>query len=204
MVSIYKDIDEVRRTVLTNVIKILYLRGWFKDITKILADIPRMKNDKEIYQFTTDGEAAQGTVINNKIYVKYIRQNVTSLNKCPNLTRFMNDYKESYKIIIVEKITGSTASRVVASYGRKTTEILQEREMMVNIFEHNLSPKYQILSEHETSELLEAYDLKLDQLPRILTKDPVVRYLRLEKDQVLRIIRASESSGNFVTYRVVF
>jgi DNA-directed RNA polymerase I, II, and III subunit RPABC1 len=52
-------------------------------------------------------------------------------------------------------------------------------------------------------ELLKIYKLKEGQLPKMLTSDPIARYFGARKGQVFKITRASESSGEYIYYRVV-
>ena len=82
-------------------------------------------------------------------------------------------------------------------------EYFKEDELMVDITEHELVPKHEVLTDEEKQTLLKQYKLKDIQLPRMRPEDPVARYFGLVRGQVVKIIRASETAGRYVTYRIV-
>ncbi len=68
---------------------------------------------------------------------------------------------------------------------------------------HQLVPKHEILTQQEKKEVLEMFGVEKEQLPKILETDAVCKETGAKKNDVLRIIRKSETGGESVYYRVV-
>lgn len=74
---------------------------------------------------------------------------------------------------------------------------------MVNILEHELVPKHEILPKKEKDELLKSLGITKDKLPKIFISDPVVNTLQAKPGDVIKITRKSPTAGESVYYRVV-
>ncbi len=73
----------------------------------------------------------------------------------------------------------------------------------IDIFDHELVPKHEILSEEEVKDLLSKYNVTKNQLPKIFDTDPAVKELNAKIGDVIKITRKSFTAGESVYYRVV-
>ena len=73
----------------------------------------------------------------------------------------------------------------------------------IDILEHKLVPKHEIMSDSEIEEELFNADFQIDNLPKIKIDDPVIKNIGAEADDILRITRESQTAGTFITYRIV-
>ncbi|MEM5793113.1 MAG: DNA-directed RNA polymerase subunit H [Candidatus Aenigmatarchaeota archaeon] len=76
-------------------------------------------------------------------------------------------------------------------------------DQKIDVLKHELVPKHRILTEEEKEALLKKYGVKLTQLPRISSKDPVVKAIGAKPNDVLEITRKSVTAGETKYYRVV-
>ncbi|KAK4166043.1 RNA polymerase [Cladorrhinum sp. PSN259] len=106
--------------------------------------------------------------------------------------------------ILVTSVALSSQARKVMTVTSQYTliECFLEEDLLVNITHHELVPLHILLSRDEKNALLKRYRLKETQLPRILSKDPIARYLGLKRGQVVKIVRTSETAGRYASYRL--
>lgn len=81
-------------------------------------------------------------------------------------------------------------------------QLFLTKELMYNPNKHFLVPKHEKMSEDEVKELMDELQLKTrNQLPFIQKTDIIARWLGLKQGDVVRIIRYSETSGEYRYYR---
>ncbi|KNC86755.1 DNA-directed RNA polymerase I, II, and III subunit RPABC1 [Sphaeroforma arctica JP610] len=106
-------------------------------------------------------------------------------------------------IVIRSSMTPFAKSKIDSLRPKIVLESFLEAELLVNITEHCLVPRHIVLNIEEKTTLLKRYKLKETQLPRMQRHDPVARYFGLDRGDVVKIIRPSETAGRYMTYRLV-
>lgn len=120
------------------------------------------------------------------------------------LAEKMTENKINHAILVVrQQLTPFAKSAIGETMAKMRIEVFHENELVINITNHELVPQHQPLSDQEKKYLLERYQLKESQLPRLQVNDAIARYFGLEKGNVVKIIRPSETAGRYVTYRFV-
>ena len=76
-------------------------------------------------------------------------------------------------------------------------------EKEYDILKHELVPEHIILKEEEKKKLFEELKILPQQLPKILTTDPVIKSIEAKEGDVIKIARSSPTAGHTVYYRLV-
>jgi DNA-directed RNA polymerase subunit H (RpoH/RPB5) len=108
-------------------------------------------------------------------------------------------------LIVVDFALGAVARQAVAECTQSGVhvEVFTSAELQLDIMQHVLQPRYEVLSATEAAALLARYKLKVSQLPRLLARDVCARYLALRRGDVVRITRPASGFDAYSTYRVV-
>ncbi|MFH5797550.1 DNA-directed RNA polymerase subunit H [Haladaptatus sp. CMAA 1911] len=73
---------------------------------------------------------------------------------------------------------------------------------MVDVSQHKMVPEHSIVDPDELDEVLEEYDIKSTDLPKIKRTDPALPD-DADTGDVIKIVRDSRTTGNAVVYRLV-
>ncbi|WOF15813.1 DNA-directed RNA polymerase subunit H [Methanoplanus sp. FWC-SCC4] len=72
-----------------------------------------------------------------------------------------------------------------------------------SVLKHVMVPDHQIMSQEEIQDLLTFYQITRDQLPKIYHDDPAVKEVGAKINDVIRIVRTSQTAGLAEAYRMV-
>jgi DNA-directed RNA polymerase subunit H len=74
---------------------------------------------------------------------------------------------------------------------------------MVDVQDHELVPDHELLDEEELESVLEEYDVKRTDLPKIERTDAAIKPLDAATGDVVKVTRDSRTTDTAVTYRLV-
>lgn len=186
-------------------LKMLTDRGYFvpdsyTDLTfeDFVAKIPENKSREPLTMlFHREDDESK------KIYVFFPEEKSITVPAIANYAQRMHRDAVQRAILVAKgNITSSAKQGIQELQPHFYLEYFDERELQVNITEHELVPQHIVLTDNEKQALMKRYRVKETQLPKIQVTDPVARYYGLNKGQVVKIIRASETAGRYITYRL--
>ncbi len=80
-------------------------------------------------------------------------------------------------------------------------DMLVEKEF--NVLTHELVPEHIIMNEEEKKQLLEKFNITINQLPKILKNDPAAKQIEAKEGDIIKIVRRSQTAGEAIYYRLV-
>ena len=123
-----------------------------------------------------------------RLYFEYIGESKLSAKEISIFFSKMKDAKADSGIIVISgQLTSQAKQKMIDINYELQVECFNISELMVNITEHSYVPKHILLTKEEKKMLLKRYKIKEHQLPKILTTDPVAKYLGLKKGDVVKI-----------------
>jgi len=73
----------------------------------------------------------------------------------------------------------------------------------LDISRHVLVSTHVLLSRDDAEAVLKELGVSRDDLPKISARDPMVKYLKAKRGDVIKLIRNSPTAGQAIAYRVV-
>ncbi len=195
--QIEKSDEDIRKTVLVNIIKMITERGILKyeDMEKNIGNILSQQSDEFIYKIKPENHL--------QIVIKLYSTKIASINKTSNIYDFLSKHNEHHKIIVTKEINDNNIKNIKSTFPR--TEIFAENTLMVNLLDNEFVSPYEIIAQDTElyKSFFEDYKLKKKGMAIIYTSDMMALYYNLKKNDMVKIVRPSESTGLSPSYRIV-
>tara|TARA_Y100000813_G_C24136758_1_gene340327 strand:- start:189 stop:773 length:585 start_codon:yes stop_codon:yes gene_type:complete len=184
---------EVEKIILLNLTKMLTERGFLekKDFEKNYKILQDQLTEERIFKISSN---------NNECHIMMIKGKISTIKKIQGLDSFLLSSKGKNRIFIGDQISQKAYKQFVEL---KNTEVFFEHELMMNLIEHELQPKFELLTPEEKLTKMNDYNLNDRNLARMFSTDPVARYFNAKHGDVFRIIRPSVYTGYGYHYRLV-
>ena len=196
------------------IVEMLEMRGFNVDSYKNFSvnEIEAMFKASE-KKTTAELGSLDMTVVNplgGKLYIKYL---LASKLRSANFKTLIDEMLENFiqsgdeMIFILKDSVNNmdTFDSMLEGYLASNNvfiQIFSLDNLLFNITKHNLVPKMRIISPEERGMVLDKFSATPEQMPQILKSDPQAKFLGVRKGDMCEIIRASETAGNSVTYRM--
>ena len=181
--------------ILLNLTKMLTERGVFlhKNVEKNYKDLMKQKTEERIFKINSD--------TSKDVYnIMVIYGKISTIKKINGLDGFLASSKGQHRIFIGDNITQKAFKQFL---DLKRTEVFFDYELLMNIIEHELQPKFELLTDEEKEKKLVEYDVDQKNMSRMFSMDPIARYYAATPGDVFRIIRPSPFTGMAFHYRQV-
>lgn len=201
IIPLRKSNEEIRQTILTNVVRMIVYRGW----------LSRAKEEETIHHLVTHYSdtlvyAVKLDATDDKYMIKFTGLKVTAINNAFGLKDFLNANKNRTNLVIVKKINDKVKNQILSHYPK--TELFTEDDLMIDRSKHVMMfPHERIvdgLDNDAVQKFINDYCLpNKKKLPQMNHNDMAARYLNLRRGDICRILRPSETSGYSAFYRIV-
>jgi len=134
--------------------------------------------------------------------------------RCSNLKTLIDELVEYDKVgngddiifIIKDKINNLDSYYTLFDTLYKSSDIFVQLfsmdHLLINIKNHVLVPDLYIMSEEEKQRIKDSYNVEsMSQFPLILKSDPMAKFYGVKNGNLCKIIRKSETSGQYISYR---
>jgi len=181
--------------ILLNITKMLTERKVLlaKNLDKNYNELLKQKTDERIYNIKSDTS-------DDIYYIMVIYGKLTTIKRIQGLDVFLANSKGYNRIFIGDSINQKAYKQFLEL---KKAEVFFETDLLINIVEHELQPKFELLLDDEKNKYMEEYDLNIKNMSRILLTDPICRYYAAKSGDIFRIIRPSHMTAMGFHYRLV-
>ena len=143
------------------------------------------------------------TDMHDKIIVYFVKNVKVCIKKIKEIEQVLDENVSLIILIYSNNIT-SFARQAIIQDITCPIQVFHESELQFNITKHMLVPKHEIMTKIFRNDFMSKNNYKANNLPRIFTNDPIMKYMNAQPGDLIRVTRNSETSGESIYYRLVY
>ena len=182
--------------ILLNIIKMLTARKILKEenLEANYQSLVKQINEEKIFKIKSDYDSS-------KFYhIFFVYGKLTTIKKIQGLETFLQKSKGHNRIFVADNINQKAYKQFKEL---NNTEVFFEYELQLNLIDHDLQPKFEVLTNEEKEIFMNEYQVSKKQMSKMKSIDPIARYFNSKAGDIFRIIRPSTSAGIGIHYRIV-
>lgn len=194
--AVIKTDAEKTEIIMGNILKMLGNRMY---IDKTGEKKPLINPSKTQIQDRGDGIFTLKSNNGDEYAIKLIMYRISSTGKQSDISEFFKNYAQQKKIVVARGFNNKIADYM----SKHRTQIFEEGTLLQDIISYCEQPQFELLSPAEMALVKTEYNATDYTIKKILRSDPIVKYYALRKGDIIRIVRASPTSGLAIDYRIV-
>lgn len=183
--------------VFTNVVKLVQLRGYTIDPI----DYETFK--KKYVMYDTIVRSSLNRVVQQHLSVIFHDNPTFTMVHVKEIQTYFTQHDIRHCILVTINTPSSNILRELHRIHGVQIEVFTDKELLYNPLEHKNVPEYRVLSQDEFENVKESYNMTNDNFPLMNKTDIISKWLNLKRGTVLEISSHSETSGKYVSYRMV-
>ena len=145
--------------ILLNLTKMLTERKFLNpdNIEKNYQILLKQLNEERVFKIKSDYQ-------NKFFHIMFVYGKITTIKKIQGLETFLQNSKGNNRIFIADNINQKAYKQFIEL---NNTEVFFNYELQINIIDHDLQPKFKVLTNEEKEEFMKQYDVSKRQMSKM-------------------------------------
>lgn len=183
--------------VFNNVIKLVQLRGY------TIEPMEYETFKKKYVMYDTIVRSTLNRVVQQHLSIIFHDNPTFTMVHVKEMQAYFTQHDIRHCILVTINTPSSNILRELHRISGVQIEVFTDKELLYNPLEHHNVPEYRVLAQDEIEHIKKSFNMKTDNFPLMTKTDIISKWLNLKRGTVLEITSNSETSGKYVSYRMI-